>query len=74
MLRDSVDPLGKSAQSAIITSRKWDAIYVVKTKESSLKMKELIDSVASRRAGLGLHPQWWRSKETTKNKRRMVSF
>ena len=40
--------------------------------ESSLKMKEIISSVATGRAGFGLHPQHWWSKETTKNKRRMV--
>ena len=36
-------------------------------------MKEVIGSVATRRAELGLHPQRCWSKETTKNKRRMVS-
>ena len=34
--------------------------------------KYIIVSVATGRAGLGLHPQRWWSKETTKNKRRMV--
>ena len=73
MLRDSVDPFVKNAQPAIITGRKWDAKYAVETAESSLKMKEVIGSVATGRAGLGLHTQRWGSKETTKNKRRMVS-
>ena len=73
MLRDSVDPLVKSAQPAIITGRKWNAKHAVETAESSLKMKEVIGSVATGRAGFGLHPQRWWSKETTKNKRRMVS-
>ena len=36
-------------------------------------MKEVISSVATGRARFGLHPQRWWSKETTKNKRRMVS-
>ena len=70
MLHDSVDPLVKSVQPAIRTGWKWDA---VETAESSLKMKEVIGSVATGRAGLGLHPQRWWSKETTKNKQRMVS-
>ena len=41
--------------------------------ESSLKMKEVIDSMKTGRAGFVLHPQWWWSEETTKNKREMVS-
>ena len=70
MFRDSVDPLVKSAQPAIITGRKWNAKHAVETAESSLKMKEVIGSVVT---GFGLHPQRWWSKETTKNKRRIVS-
>ena len=73
MLHDSVDPLVKSAQPAIITGRKWNAKHVVETAESSLKMKEVIGSVATGRDGFGLHPQKWWSKETTKNKWRMIS-
>ena len=73
MLRDSVGPLVKSAQPAIITGRKWNAKHAIETAESSLKMKEVIGSVATGRARFGLHPQRWWSKETTKNKRRMVS-
>ena len=73
MLRDSVDPLVKSAQPAIITGRKWNVKHAVETAESSLKMKEVIGSVTTGRAGFGLHSQKWWSKETTKNKRRMIS-
>ena len=73
LLFDSVDPLVKRAQPAIITGRKWNAKHAVETVESSLKMKKVIGSVATGRAGFGLHPQRWWSKETTKNKRRMVS-
>ena len=36
-------------------------------------MKEVIGSVATWRGGFGLHTQKWWSKETTKNKRRMIS-
>ena len=36
-------------------------------------MKEAISSVTTWRAGLGLHPQLWWQKETTKNKRKIVS-
>ena len=39
MLRDSEDPLVKSAQPAI-TDRKWNAKYAVETAESSLTMKK----------------------------------
>ena len=46
-LRDSVDPLVKSAQPAIMTGRKWNAKHAVETAESSLKMKEVIGSVAT---------------------------
>ena len=73
ILHESVDPLVKSAQPAIITGRKWNAKHAVGTAESSLKMKEVIGSVVTRRAGFGLYPQQWWTKETTKNKRRMVS-
>ena len=72
MLRNSVDPLVKNTQPAIIAGQKWDAKYAVEMAESSLKMKEVISSVDTGRAGLSLHPQQWWSKETTKNKR-MVS-
>ena len=68
MLCDSVDPLVKSAQPAIITGQKWNAKHAVEMAESSLKMKEVIGSMATERAGFGLHPQRWWSKETTKNK------
>ena len=44
----------------------------METAGSSLKMKEVIGSVAMGRAGFGLHPQQWWFKETTNNKRRMV--
>ena len=53
MLRDSVVPLVKSAQPAIITGRKWNVKHAVETAESSLKMKEVIGSVATGRAGFG---------------------
>ena len=36
-------------------------------------MKEIISTVANGKAGLGLHPQRWWSKESTANKRKMVS-
>ena len=36
-------------------------------------MKEIIGTVANGKAGLGLHPQRWWSKETTANRRKMVS-
>ena len=63
MLCDSVDPLVKSAQPAIITGRRWNAKYAVEAAESSLKMKEVIGSIATGKARLGLHPQHWWSKE-----------
>ena len=73
MLHDSVGPFVKSAQPAIMSGRKWNAKYAVETAEFSLKMKEVIGSVATGKAGLGLHPQQWWSKEIIKNKRRIVS-
>ena len=66
MLHDSVGPLVKSAQPAIITGGKWNMKYVAETAEFSLKMKEVISWVVTGRAGFGLHPQQWWSKETTK--------
>ena len=35
-------------------------------------MKEIIDTAANGKAGLGLHPQRWWSKESTANRRKMV--
>ena len=70
MLRDSMDPFVKSAQPAIMSGRKWGAKYAVETAESSLKIKEVIGPVANGRAGFGLHPQRWWSKETTKNEQK----
>ena len=36
-------------------------------------MKEIIGTMVNGRAGLGLHPLRWSSKESTVNKRKMVS-
>ena len=36
-------------------------------------MKEINGTVANGKAGLGLHPQRWWSKESTLNRRKMVS-
>ena len=63
MQRDSRDPLVKNAQASVITGRKWKTKIAVKNAESAIKMKEIIDTVANGRAGLGLHPQDWWSKE-----------
>ena len=69
MLRDSLDPLVKNAQPSVITGRKWKAKIAVKNAESALRMKEIIRTVASGKAGLGQHPQRWWSKESTSNKK-----
>ena len=37
------------------------------------RMKEIIGTVANGKSGLGLHPQHWWSKESTANRRKMVS-
>ena len=73
MLRDSSELQEKNAQSSVITGRKWMAKIAVENAELALKMKEIIGTVANRRAGLGLHPQLWWSKESKINKRKMVS-
>ena len=73
MQHDSMDPLVKSTQPTIITGQKWDAKYAVEMTESSFKMKEVFSFVATWRTRLGLQPQWWWSKETTKNKQRTIS-
>ena len=73
MLRDSCDPLVKNAQPSVITGRKWKAKIAVKNAESALRMKEIIGTVANGKAGLDLHPQLWWSKESTANRRKMVS-
>ena len=73
IVRNSEDPLVKIAQPTIITGRKWGAKFAVDTAKSSLKMKDEIGSVTSGKARINLHPHGGWSKETTKNKRRMVS-
>ena len=66
MLRDSRDPLVKNALPSVITGQKWKAKIAVENAESALRM-------ANGKAGLGLHPQCWWSKESTTNRRKMVS-
>ena len=73
MLRDSRDPPVKNAQPSVITDRKWKAKIAVENAESALRMKEIIGTVSNGKAGLGLHPQCWWSKESTVNRRKMVS-
>ena len=70
MLRDSHDPLVKNAQPSVITGWKWKAKIAVENAESAIKMKEIIGTVANVKAGLGLHPQRWWSKESTLNRRK----
>ena len=72
MLRDSRDPLVKNAQPSVITGRQWRAKIAVENAESALRMKEIIDTVANGKVGIGLHPQRWWSKESTANRRKMV--
>ena len=69
MLCNSRDPLVKNAQPSIITGRKRKSKLAVENAESAVKIKEIIGTVANGRAGLGLHPQCWWSKESTINKR-----
>ena len=72
MLRDSRDPLVKNAQPSVITDWKWMEKNVLENAESALKMKEIISTGANGKAGLGLHPQRWWSKESTINKRKII--
>ena len=67
------DPLVKNAQPSAVTDRTWKAKIALENAESTLKMKEIIGTVANGRANLGLHQQRWQSKESTINKRKMVS-
>ena len=73
MLRDSRDPRVKNAQPCAITGRKWKLEIAVENAESTLRMKEIISTVAYGKAGLGLHLQHWWSKESTFNRRKMMS-
>ena len=70
ILRDSRDQQVKNAQPSIITGRKWKAKVAVENAESVLKKKEVIGTAVNGRAGLGLQPQRWWSKESAKNKRK----
>ena len=73
MLHDSHNPLVKNTQPNVITGQKWKVKIAVENAESALKMKEIIGTVANGKAGLGLHTQCWWSKESTANRRKMVS-
>ena len=70
---DSCDPLVKNAQPSIITSRKWKVKIAVENAGLALKMKEIIGTVVNGRTGLGLHPQRWWPKDSTINKRKVIS-
>ena len=72
MLRDSRDPLVKNAQPSVITGWKWKAKIAVENAELALRMKEIIGTVANGKAGLGLHPQCWWSKESMANRRKIA--
>ena len=72
ILRDSHDPLVKNTQPFVITGRKWKAKTAVENTDLVLRMKEIIGTVTNGKAGLGLHPQRWWSKESMLNRRKMV--
>ena len=69
MLCEPCDPLVKNVLLSVITNQKWKAKIAVENVELVLKIKEIIGTVANRRADLGLHPQCWWSKESTINKK-----
>ena len=73
MLRDSRDPLVQKTQPPVVTGRKWSAKDAVEDAESALKLKEVVGAVAKGKSGLGLHPQRWWSKESTTERRKIVS-
>ena len=73
MLCDSHNPLVKNAQPSGITGQKWKAKIAVENTESALRMKEIIGTVENGKAGLGLYPQHWWSKESTLNRSKIVS-
>ena len=73
MLHNSLNSLVKNTKPSIITSQKWKVKIAVENAGLALKMKEISGAVANRRAGCGLHPQRWLSKESKINKRKMVS-
>ena len=73
MLCGSCNPLVTNAQPPITTGWKWKAKIAVENADLALKIKEIIGTVANGRAGLGLHSQQWWSKESTIDKRKMVS-
>ena len=73
MLQDSRDPLVKNAQPSVINGRKWKVKIAVENAKSALRIKEIIGTVANGKAGLGLHPQRWWSKEFRANRKKMAS-
>ena len=73
MLWDSCNSLMKNAQPSVITGQKQKVKITVENTKSALKMIEIIGTVANGRVGLGLHPHCWWSKESTINKRKVVS-
>ena len=57
----------------MITGRKWKVKIAIENAESALRMIEITGTVANGKAGQGLHPQRWWSKESTLNRTKMVS-
>ena len=66
-------PTGEERPAFCDNCQKWKAKIAVENAKSALRMKEIIGTVANGKAGLGLHPQHWWSKESTLNRRKMVS-
>ena len=66
-------PTGEEHPAFCINQSEMEAKIAVENAESALRMKEIIGAVANGKAGLGLHPQRWWSKESMLNSRKMVS-
>ena len=72
-MADSHDPLVKNTHPSVITGRKWKAKIALQNAESTLKMREIIGTVANGNAGLSLYQQRWSSKKSPINKIKMLS-
>ena len=62
-------PTGEQCPAFCDNQSEMEGKVAVENAESALRIKEIIGTVANGKAGLGLHPQRWWSKESTANRK-----
>ena len=73
MMRDSSDPVIRTAQPEISSGKKWEVANGVEEAESRLRLKEVVGAVQQDRCGIGWKEHRWWSKESERGRREMVT-